>query len=419
MEERRILFVDDEPYVLKGFRRNFRNLRKEFALFYVESAFEGLALSKEMEFDVVISDLKMPQMDGTTFLTEIQKKSPHTIRIMLTAQSEMLSPLSLVGVVHQYLIKPCNPEKLKSAILQASALHRLMKLNEPKDIISCINSLPLQKKTYENFQEKLKQPSFYLNSQEKSTDAELSVATKILRMLNSQLSQNDKKINSLNEAVHILGENIVRDLAMSVQLFSEAEKSTGVSIPEVFVYHSITVGALAKKIAEIHSTEKEVIYKSFIAGVLHDIGKIVINSKLNTLIKTCNTSTGPVRKGLSESIHSNLGAFLTGLWGFPSDIIEAVGFHHNLEDNSSSPFNPALSVYVANALYNHFWWNGDAGSSPGVDRKDFQKRDLGDNLKKWSRLCYSYLDDLFNGSKIQRPEYYVPFCSCEGRKKTC
>ncbi len=396
MEMRRILFVDDDSHILEGFERNLRNLRNEFAIFYVESAVEGLKLIEKMEFDVVFSDLRMPKIDGMTFLREVQERSPHTIRIMLTAQSEMISTFKMVDTIHQYLIKPCSFENLKRTILQASSFHKLMKLDKSNLIFEYLNSNSIKWSDYEGKINDLEQTEIQIYELEQLANCESTVTTKTLKMLNLSISRDDLKIDNLKEAIEYFGFDIIRDMAICVQLFSIVEEYAELCFPEELMYHSAIVGTLAKKIAETHSSKKTVAYKSLIAGALHDIGKFIINSRIQSLCQSTSAAVDPNHKTSLESAHSNLGAFLAALLGFPSEIVEAIGFHHSLEDKSSAPFSPALSVYAANVLYNQFYLNEDAGVPSLTNRKDFQLLNMKRNFRKWYRLCYSYLDDLYN-----------------------
>lgn len=116
MTKKRILFVDDEPNILAGLKRMLRSMRKEFDLHFAENGKEALDIMESTEFDVVVSDMRMPGMDGAQLLTEIQQRYPYAIRIMLTGQANEESILRTVGVVHQFLAKPCEPEHLKRGI---------------------------------------------------------------------------------------------------------------------------------------------------------------------------------------------------------------------------------------------------------------------------------------------------------------
>jgi len=155
MAKKKIVFVDDEPNILDGLRRMLRSLRAEFDMYFAASGREALELMAQDRIDVVISDMRMPGMGGAQLLETIQKEHPHTIRIMLTGQADEASILRTVGVVHQFLAKPCDPEKLKTILVQTSALQDLLSDGRMKDLISQIGTLPSLPTVYAKLQKRL------------------------------------------------------------------------------------------------------------------------------------------------------------------------------------------------------------------------------------------------------------------------
>jgi CheY-like chemotaxis protein len=122
----RILCVDDEPRVLQGIRRV---LFKSFDITAAEGGEAALALLERGEqFEVVVSDMRMPQMDGATFLTEVRKRQPDTVRVLLTGHADIESAIAAVnrGQIFRFLTKPCPPEELAAALADAVAQHRLI-----------------------------------------------------------------------------------------------------------------------------------------------------------------------------------------------------------------------------------------------------------------------------------------------------
>lgn len=121
----RVLLVDDEQNVLEGFRRNLRRYTLTTAL----GPMEGLEqVKKNGPFAVVVSDLQMPDMDGITFLTEVEAHAPNTIRIMLTGQADLNVSIAAVneGHVFRFLTKPCPPELLAATLNDALEQYRLV-----------------------------------------------------------------------------------------------------------------------------------------------------------------------------------------------------------------------------------------------------------------------------------------------------
>ena len=122
----KILFVDDDPQILSAFKRG---LRKRFDLTTAEGGAEGLELLKQKgPFAVVVSDQQMPEMDGVTFLKQVKKTSPMTVRMMLTGNADQKTAIDAVndGQIFRFLNKPCEPDQLAVAVEAAQAHYRLL-----------------------------------------------------------------------------------------------------------------------------------------------------------------------------------------------------------------------------------------------------------------------------------------------------
>jgi DNA-binding response OmpR family regulator len=112
----RILFVDDEENILRGFERT---LRSQFEMDTAVGARQGLAaVADRGPYAVVVSDLRMPEMDGIRFLAEVRKSSPDTVRLILSGNGDFDSVVASVneGSIFQFLTKPCPADKLRSAL---------------------------------------------------------------------------------------------------------------------------------------------------------------------------------------------------------------------------------------------------------------------------------------------------------------
>ena len=399
MEKRRILFVDDEANILDGLRRMLHSLRKEYELSYVGSAAEALVLMNDNEFDVVVSDMRMPGMDGADFLIEIQDKYPHSVRIMLTGQADDESTMRTVGVVHQFLAKPCEPEKLKNILMRASALHRLLINGKLKDLISSIETLPSLPTIYAKLQKRIREPEASLDDIADIIGQDLAMTAKILQLVNSAFFGFYQRVESPAKAVKLLGLDTIKALVLGTQIFSEI-KISGDLFPVEFLWsHSMIVGTLAKMIAESETAEKEIVDDSFIAGILHDIGKLILVSKLEQnyseavlLARKENIPLRLAEKRVFKATHCDMGAYLTGLWGFNSDIVEAIGFHHQLGESPADTFSPALAVHIANVMYYRYHQDDAVGAMPEFNEEYLLTIGLGEKLDKWQNLCFAYME---------------------------
>jgi response regulator RpfG family c-di-GMP phosphodiesterase len=122
----KILFVDDDPNILAGYQRQ---LRKLFHLDTAQGGEEGLkALGRNGPYAVVVSDLRMPGMDGIQFLARVHEAAPDTARIMLTGFADLKTAIDAVntGNIFRFLTKPCSPEVLTQALEAGLRHYRLI-----------------------------------------------------------------------------------------------------------------------------------------------------------------------------------------------------------------------------------------------------------------------------------------------------
>jgi response regulator RpfG family c-di-GMP phosphodiesterase len=119
-----ILLVDDEAAILDGLRRQ---LRRTFTVHTATNGAEALRLLESEQITVVVSDMRMPEMDGATFLSHVRRHDPHIVRILLTGNADAESAIAAVnqGQISRFLTKPCPPEVLAAELGRAVELHRI------------------------------------------------------------------------------------------------------------------------------------------------------------------------------------------------------------------------------------------------------------------------------------------------------
>jgi DNA-binding NtrC family response regulator len=120
----RILFVDDEPAILDAIRRSLRSHRARWQMEFAPSAACALDVLAADTVDVIVTDFRMPEMDGGQLLTVVRERWPHTARLILSGYSGLQELLTTGGLAHEYLNKPCSSEDLEDAIERALSLTR-------------------------------------------------------------------------------------------------------------------------------------------------------------------------------------------------------------------------------------------------------------------------------------------------------
>lgn len=396
MSKRHILFVDDDPNLLAGIRRLLHSLRNDFELAFANNGREALEMMEGTAFDVVVSDMRMPGMDGAELLKKIQELYPCTIRIMLSGQADGDAILRTVGVVHQFLEKPSDPEMLKSVLIRSSALYNLLADDNIKEIVSRIESLPSLPDIYVRLQQAMISPNVSVAEVAAIIEKDMAMSTKVLQLVNSAFFGMFQTVESPARAVALLGLDTIKGLALGVHIFSEMKNVSKLFSLNKLMQHSIAVATCAKKIAAAETNDKTIIDHSFIAGILHDVGKLILASRLQDqydeaimLAREQNISQCEAELQIFHSGHGIIGAYLIGIWGMPGAVVEAIAFHHCLEDYPEHAFSPALAVHVANALYHEN--KTDEGGKQGLNLAYLEELGLSDRIEVWREICAELL----------------------------
>lgn len=116
--KKKILFVDDEQNLLDSLKRSLRNYSHEWAMDFANSAGTAINLMDNDQYDIIVSDYKMPAMDGLELLAYVKENYPDTRRILLTGQSDTETYNTSKEIVNTYLSKPCDHEELISILKQ-------------------------------------------------------------------------------------------------------------------------------------------------------------------------------------------------------------------------------------------------------------------------------------------------------------
>lgn len=354
----RILFVDDEPKVLDGLRRMLRALRREWTMEFCEGPEQALAAMAEAPFDVVVSDMRMPGMDGAELLTRVRDLYPDTVRIVLSGQSEQERILRAVGPAHQYLSKPCDPESLRQTISRASLLGKRMNNPQLKTLVSQMDSLPSLPDIYFDLVEELRSEEASVERVGALISRDISMTAKVLQLVNSSFFGLPVHVNDASHAAALLGLNTLKPLVLTASIFRQLEESrVSPSFLEKVLSHSLAVAGISKQLAKTEGLDRDTVDNTFIAGALHDVGKIVLADNFGRDYTVLGHKAAAQQSSIVEleaeqfgASHADVGGFLLGLWGLPQEIIEAVAFHHDPATSVDESFSPLTAVHVADVL---------------------------------------------------------------------
>ena len=395
-----ILFVDDEPKVLQGLHRMLHSMRRDWNMEFAEGGHKALEVLGNSHFDVVVTDMRMPGMNGLEFLNEVKKRYPHIIRIVLSGQADKEVIIQSIGPIHQYLSKPCDPNKLKLILSQACSIHELLAEEKLKKIVSQMEYLPSLPAYYNELTNELQSESATLKSVGKIISKDIGMSAKILQMVNSAFFGIRTHVSSPERAVMLLGLEIVSALALSSHVFKQFDKVTieGLSLDSLW-NHCMTVGSFAKHICKKQITDQKTADFCFIAGLLHDVGKIVLAANVPDTYTSLLMNMKEKKSRIVDKefevfgvTHEKIGAYLMGLWGFNDSIIEALTFHHNPMNNISKEFIPLTAVYIANIIEHELFPERTMGVVPEIDKEYIKKLNLTDKIPIWRDECKKILE---------------------------
>jgi HD-like signal output (HDOD) protein/CheY-like chemotaxis protein len=355
---RKILFISDEPNISSEFGSLLPDMRKPWDINVADNGPDVLRLLEETEFDVIVADMDITGLDLTKLLTWIRQKNPQAVRIVMAAMSAPKAILPGVRLAHQYVSKPCDTDLFMATIERAVALKRLLREKKLRRLISSIESFPGLPASYARITELLCDSETSLNEVAKVIGEDLGMTVKILQIVNSAFYGIARRLTSPEEAVVILGLDTIRALVLTIGLFSGFEKS---GIPKRMVEelysHSLKTGSLARTIAKKEHFDKDQVEHAFLAGLLHDLGKLVMAHnmprKYLKLLQVSLHKKLPIRDTENEifgATHEQIGAYLIGLWGLPHSVVETVAFHHDPLPCPTIAFDPLGAVHVADAL---------------------------------------------------------------------
>jgi len=176
---KRILFVDDESEGLAGLRTRLHRLHLKWEMKFVESGVAAVESMQERPYDVIVTDMRMPGMDGAKLLEIVNERWPETVRIVLSGYADLQQTVRLVSVAHQYLSKPCQPQQLENVIDRCLLLHEL--LNQPglRSLVGRIRALPTLPRIYSALQGIVKDDSVTLADVAKLVGSDSALAARV------------------------------------------------------------------------------------------------------------------------------------------------------------------------------------------------------------------------------------------------
>jgi len=379
---RRILFVDDEVNVLDGLRVLLRKHRRVWDMEFANGGDQALALLSAQGYDVVVTDLRMPRVDGLTLLKHLRDHHPYTMRIVLSGAPEKSSALAVIPYAHQSLSKPCRLGELEAVLERAFLLGELVADPDVRSVVGRVGELPPLPRTYSQLVKVLDDENSGTADVAAVISSDIAVTAKILQLANSAFFGGGRPVSTVMQAIGMLGIEALKSLTLSTALFNGQGLSPRVrQFAETLHEHSALVASTASDLAPQNDKRD-----AFAAGMLHDVGRLVLASSMPEEMADQSRaslrvpSMVPKPSGQATALvparHAKVGAYLLGLWGLPPTVIDAVARHHD-------PITPMTGPCAAAVMVAEFI----------VDEVCGDRRPTGTEIEKIRKLTAQYLAD--------------------------
>jgi HD-like signal output (HDOD) protein/ActR/RegA family two-component response regulator len=326
-----VMFVDDESRVLSGIERTFALHDNDWTCRFATSGPEALAQMEALPADVVVSDMRMPFMDGAEFLGRVRDRWPGTIRIILSGYSDKEATLRMLDVAHQFLAKPCSNDVLLATVEKAMGLRRLFSNPRVLGALGRTTRLPAAPRVFTEVCRLLADPTSDSRRIADLLGSDPALSAKLMQLANSSYFAGGNLIRDVGHAIARLGLDQVGLLVLASQVFGD----TADPYVDRLQQRAMTAATLAAHIASRHGPETT-------AALLAHIGLLVPELREGDL-------DVPAPEGIP--MHAAVGAYLLALWGLPMEMVDAVTNHH-APAFSEPGFGLAGVVHVAVALAN-------------------------------------------------------------------
>ncbi len=352
--QKKILFVDDEKQILRALKRLFIN--SNYDVHFANSGQEALKVLDEIEVDLVVTDIRMPEMDGLQLLRRVKDAHPLTLRVALSGYTDNKKVFNALedNLAKLYLFKPWDNKELTAMVGRLFELEDILKDKNLLDIINNLDELPTVPDLYSDLC-RMVEENADVDVISKKLEEDPAIASKLLRVANSAFY--GAKTGSIAQAIMYIGLINVKNIVLTNAIF----EGIGVDreIQDQLWKHVNLTNKLMNAIYQ-KCLYKRVPNMFASAGLLHDIGRVIIfkyyMDKYKAAMKLAENQPNSHLRDLEKELigvdHCQIGGYLLNWWEIPVPIIESAVYHHNPLDENIINKELVGVVHIANYYSN-------------------------------------------------------------------
>lgn len=348
---KKILFVDDEAQILKALKRMIRGT--DYDAVFFDNGVEALAYLETESVDLMITDVRMPKMDGIELLKIVKSKYPKTLRFALSGYTENKKIINAIddNLTQVYMAKPWENKTLLQAISNVFELSDKLRSSSVYDIIAGMKSLPTLPKLYNDITTMLSNDES-IDKIVKKIEEDPVVSLNILKVSNSAFY--GSKTSSIHQATMVLGLVNVKSIIVGSKIFSgDNNLSKSLNLWE----HASLTNTIANYIYEkIYS--KKMPNESSTAGLFHSIGIILFITQKEKEYKQIldkkksipEIDIWELEREYLDTTHGELGSYLLNWWEFPYSLLEVSMYYRNPSNDNTYNTDVINIVHIASSI---------------------------------------------------------------------
>lgn len=322
---KRILFVDDESRILDGLRRMLRGQRHDWEMSFAPGGEAAVAELEKSSFDVVVTDMRMPGMDGCELLSRVQRINPESLRIVLSGHTDPAMAADTARVAHQFHFKPTSPDALRQVVERGCELSATIP-DGMRTMVGRITTFPVSEPSYRALLAALDQPDVSLEALTKIAERDIGIAGKLLQVVNSSFFGISPAVSEIGAAVRMLGAGTIRELVCGAGIFRPIRDLAGECFGLALQEEAVNAARAAAEAGDPAGRATR-----HARAILSEIGRLILwdakPEEYSAIWHEAQLSGQPIEVLEEEFLgttHSRLGSYLLGIWNLPTAIVDGI-----------------------------------------------------------------------------------------------
>jgi len=389
----RILYLEESEQLVADLVNELRE-HKFWEVAHARDLQEARTLARKQPVDVALLSATMPDTDPVQVAEELTQLHPKLTTFILAPDAESGGGLAYASGRFQYLPKPCNPNALISAVERMAKLVSWLQNNTTLNLVSGLHSLPTIPSNYQGVIRTIHSADSSVQDIGEAINKDMGMTSRVLQVANSAYYGYSKKITNPTEAAQLLGIETLKSLVRYTHVLNNFPQTPASNaIFDKVWRHSIGVAAIARRITMLQTQNETLAEEAFTAGLLHDIGKLILMSikpeEYKEVIRAAAEAKTPIH--LLERVklgttHAETGGYLLSLWGIPLTILEAVAWHHFPSESTERTFSPLTAVHIADVADHRRTNRDNIKAVPALDERYLAEVGVTDKLRDWLEI---------------------------------